>query len=85
MSNVSMIGVLNQCVESFIVSAFGQEKWSLILSKSGAQYPWLSTCPYSDKITYDLAITASEVLGISLADALEVKRLHAHDSPLADC
>ena len=72
-----MIGVLNICVETFVVSTFGAEKWSEILAKSGVAYPWISTCPYHDNITYDLAVTASEVLGITLNQTLEVNILHA--------
>lgn len=79
---VDMIGVLNQCIESFIVDTFGADRWAKILAKSGVQYPWVSTCPYSDKITYTLAITAAEVLGIKLNEALEVKILPCMATPV---
>ena len=75
-----MIGVLNICVESFVVSTFGAEIWAEILVKSEVTYPWISTCPYHDKVTYDLAITATEVLGIPLNQTLEVNSSMQIDS-----
>ena len=28
-------------------------QWHLILAESGVSYPWVSSCPYSDKVTYE--------------------------------
>jgi len=48
-----MIGWINQSVQSFITDTFGEEKWLQILSESGVEFPWVSSCPYSDKVTYE--------------------------------
>ncbi len=46
-------GCINQSVEHFIIDSFGEEKWHQILEKSGVSYPWVSSCPYADKVTYE--------------------------------
>lgn len=48
-----MIGWLNNSVEWFIRDSFGEEKWLQILDESKVAYPWVSSCPYSDKVTYE--------------------------------
>ena len=48
-----MIGWINQSVQGFITDTFGEDKWFQILEESGVEFPWISSCPYSDKITYE--------------------------------
>ena len=45
-------GWINNAIEAFIRETFGEEKWLTILGESGVQYPWVSSCPFSDTITY---------------------------------
>ena len=52
-SSHRMIGWINQSVEAFIKDSFGEDKWLTILAESGVSYPWVSSCPYSDAITYE--------------------------------
>ncbi len=49
----TIAGWINNCVEAFIRDSFGQEAWLAILAESGVQYPWVSSCPCSDTITYE--------------------------------
>lgn len=48
-----MLGWINLSIESFIVDTFGADKWDQILKASGVHKNWVSSCPYSDKITYE--------------------------------
>ena len=48
-----MLGWINQSIESFITETFGADKWQAVLASSGVHKNWVSTCPYSDKITYE--------------------------------
>jgi len=48
-----MLGWINLSIESFVVDTFGADKWEVILKNSGVHKNWVSSCPYSDKITYE--------------------------------
>lgn len=66
-----MYGIVNQAVKDLVVANFGEEKWQQVLEKSGVEVSsFVFSQSYPDKITYDLAIAASEVLGLSLKDVL---------------
>ena len=72
-----MIGWINQSVQAFITDSFGEEKWNEILLASKVSFPWVSTCPYSDSITYDIVITGAGILGVTVEQALEGGTMHA--------
>ncbi len=40
-------------MEQFIIDSFGEDKWNIILAESGVSYPWISSCAYADKVTYE--------------------------------
>ncbi|NME67960.1 heme NO-binding domain-containing protein [Flammeovirga aprica] len=66
-----MYGIVNKAIEGLVTTNFGEEKWEKILEESGVDHDVFSTNEiYDDKITFDLAIAASEVLGISVSDVL---------------
>lgn len=48
-----MLGWINLSIESFVTDTFGAEAWQQILAASGVHKNWVSSCPYSDKITYE--------------------------------
>lgn len=48
-----MLGWINLSIESFVTDTFGADAWAAILGASGAHANWVSSCPYSDKITYE--------------------------------
>ncbi|KAG2441007.1 hypothetical protein HXX76_003860 [Chlamydomonas incerta] len=66
-----MIGWINISVESFVREKFGDAVWDQTLQASGVQAGWVSSCPYPDAATYSLVITASNILGVTPAQALE--------------
>lgn len=66
-----MLGWINRSIKDFIVIKFGAEAWDAIVAKYPHDVKWKSQCPYSDKLTVDLVVTAAEHLGVSVGDALE--------------
>lgn len=52
-SATAMLGWVNQSVEAFITDTFGVEAWLKVVEASGVHPNWVSSCPYSDKITYE--------------------------------
>jgi hypothetical protein len=66
-----MYGIVNKAIEGLVITKFGSEKWAEIKLKSGVtEDAFLSNQSYPDKTTFDLAISASEVLKIDLKDIL---------------
>lgn len=68
-----MLGIVNQSAEAFIRESFGDGAWLAVAAKaevSGRSY--LSACPYSDSDTYAIVIAAAELVGVSVATALEL-------------
>ncbi len=39
-------------LQAFVVETFGESAWEQIKEKTGTQDNWVSTCPYSDSMTY---------------------------------
>jgi len=67
-----MYGLVNKALQDFITSQFGVAKWEVIRTKAGVKETFFAGMEtYPDEITYKLASSASEVLGISLNDVLE--------------
>ena len=48
-----MIGWINLSIEHFITETFGLEIWKEVIAKSEIDPNWISSCPYSDKVTYE--------------------------------
>ena len=66
-----MYGIVNKAIQDLITDNFGVDKWELIKEKSGVDVDYfLSSEPYDDDITYKLAGSASEVLGITVGEVL---------------
>lgn len=66
-----MYGIVNKAIQDLITEQFGEEKWEVVKEKSGVDVDYfLSNEPYNDDITYKLAGSASEVLGISVGQVL---------------
>ncbi|GFR46278.1 hypothetical protein Agub_g7832 [Astrephomene gubernaculifera] len=66
-----MIGWINLSVEAFICDSFGRDAWQRIVQEARVDCNWVSSCPYPDKITYDLVITGAGILGVTVPQALE--------------
>lgn len=67
-----MYGLVNKALQDFITQEFGAEKWNTIRAKAGVKETnFISMQPYDDEITYKLAGAASNILGITLEQALE--------------
>ncbi|KAF8066284.1 Gucy1b1 [Scenedesmus sp. PABB004] len=71
-----MLGWINLSVQAFITDTFGADKWEEVLTASQVPATWVSSCPYSDKVTYDIVVTAAGILGVSVNDALEAYGLY---------
>ena len=66
-----MYGIINKAIEELVKSNFGDEKWDVILEKSGIEQNYfISSEPYDDDITFRLAKTISEEMDISLESVL---------------
>ncbi|MEN9332422.1 MAG: hypothetical protein RLZZ94_1512 [Bacteroidota bacterium] len=67
-----MYGLVNQAIQGLVVDNFGEENWKAIKQKAGVtEEAFLSNEIYDDSITFNLAISASEVLSIPLSDVLK--------------
>lgn len=66
-----MIGWINLSVKAFITDSFGPDAWVKILAESGEKEEWISSCPYSDSVTYNLVLTGAKILGVTPGQALE--------------
>ncbi len=66
-----MYGIINKSIEELVIDKFGAPIWEEILVKSGFEKQiFLSNEAYNDAITYKLASTVAEVVGISIGDVL---------------
>lgn len=56
-----MLGWINQSIRAFITDTFGAGKWDEVLAAAGMapNLDWVSSCPYSDKITYECVVAAT--------------------------
>eukprot|EP00798_Chlamydomonas_sp_ICE-L_P027068 gene27067-2301_t len=66
-----MIGWINNWFEAYIVEKYGEQKFVEILKLSGVPYPWVSSCPVGDEVTYSLLCAMSQVLEMKVEDGLE--------------
>lgn len=68
-----MLGIINQCAEAFIRENFGDDAWLAVVHKAElTDTAYISTCPYADADTYGIVIAASQLVGVSIATALEL-------------
>ena len=68
-----MYGLINSALQSMVTEKFGEEKWQAVFEVSGVPADsFLTMRSYDDKITYDLAFAASDVLGAPLETCLEM-------------
>lgn len=66
-----MYGIINKAIEDLVKFNFGEDKWEVILEKSGIEIDYfISNEPYDDEITYKIAIAVSEVMNITLDQVL---------------
>ena len=66
-----MYGLVNQAIQGLVTDNYGVDTWNLIKSKAGVtEDVFLGNNIYDDKVTYDLASAAAEVLKISVDDVL---------------
>ncbi len=65
-----MLGWINLSIKSFIIDSFGAQAWEDVLQHSGVSADWVSSCPYSDKHTYE-CVNAALLLS-SLLDLVVV-------------
>ncbi len=66
-----MYGIVNKAIQDLVTSNFGQEKWEIILEKSGIEEDFfISGEAYDDAITFKLAQAVSEEMNLSLQEVL---------------
>jgi hypothetical protein len=67
-----MYGLVNQAIQGLVIDNFGSDNWNKIKQKAGVtEEAFLSNEIYDDSITFNLAISAADVLNIPLADVLK--------------
>lgn len=68
-----MYGIVNKAIQDLVTENYGEEVWEKVKEKSGVDVDYfLSNEPYDDAVTYKLAGGASEVLGITVEQVLQV-------------
>ena len=56
-----MYGIVNKAIEELVVANFGEDKWDAIKLRSGIDIDYfISSEPYDDAITFQLAIAVSQ-------------------------
>jgi hypothetical protein len=66
-----MYGIINKAIQELVTENFGADKWDAVKEKSGIDVDYfLTNEPYDDDITFKLAIAASDVLDITVAQVL---------------
>lgn len=66
-----MYGIVNKAIEDLVVLNYGQEKWKIVLQKSGIEESFfISNESYDDAITFALAQTISEEMQIPLEEVM---------------
>ncbi|OYU55468.1 MAG: heme NO-binding protein [Chitinophagaceae bacterium BSSC1] len=66
-----MYGIINTSIEELVIEKFGAPTWEEILIKSGIKKQiFLSSEAYDDAITYQLASSTADVVGVSIGDVL---------------
>jgi len=64
-----MYGMINKSIEDLVKANFGDEKWGVILERSGVDVDFfISNEPYDDDITYQLAGAVAAEMGMTLTE-----------------
>ncbi len=67
-----MYGIVNKSIEELVVHHYGQQKWEDIKSRNNINIEYfISSESYDDSVTYILAQSIAEELGISVDDVLK--------------
>jgi len=68
-----MYGIVNKSIEELVVANYGQEKWDDIKQKSNIDIEYfISNESYDDDITFTLAGTIAQELGVTVDDVLSL-------------
>jgi hypothetical protein len=68
-----MYGIVNKAIQELVVANFGDEKWEAIRERSGIEEDFfISSEPYDDEITYQLAQAVGEEMNMTLSQVLIV-------------
>ncbi len=66
-----MYGIINKSLREMVIDHYGEVMWQQIMTLSGVpDDSFLSLKSYDDEVTYALASTTADVLGIDLGTAL---------------
>lgn len=66
-----MYGIVNKSIEELVVANYGQDKWDQIKAKSNINIAYfISSESYDDEVTFVLASTIAEELGVSVDEVL---------------
>jgi|TARA_R110000868_G_scaffold30515_10_gene112767 hypothetical protein len=66
-----MYGIVNKAIEELVVANFGEDKWDAIKLRSGIDIDYfISSEPYDDAITFQLAIAVSQEMDMTLSAVL---------------
>ncbi|MDG2433659.1 heme NO-binding domain-containing protein [Flavobacterium sp.] len=66
-----MYGIVNKAIEDLVKANFGDEKWEIILEKSGVEHDFfISNEAYDDDVTFKLAVAVSEVMDMTVSQVL---------------
>lgn len=68
-----MYGIVNKSIEELVVANYGEEKWEEIKAKSNINIEYfISSETYDDDVTFILAGTIAEELGVTVDDVLRL-------------
>jgi hypothetical protein len=66
-----MYGIVNKAIQDLVIENFGEEKWHDIRERSGIDEDFfISSEPYDDAITYQLAQAVGEEMDMTLSQVL---------------
>ena len=66
-----MYGIVNKAIQELVIANFGEEKWEEIRERSGIEEDFfISSEPYDDAITYQLAQAVGEEMNMKLSEVL---------------
>jgi hypothetical protein len=67
-----MHGIVNKAIQGLVTENYGPEVWTKIKAKSQVEADsFISSEPYPDELTFTLATSASEELGVSVDQVLQ--------------
>ncbi|VXB21852.1 Heme NO-binding protein [Flavobacterium sp. 9AF] len=66
-----MYGIVNKAIQDLVTTNFGEDKWDIILRKSGIEEDFfISSEPYDDAITFKLAKAVSDEMNMPINEVL---------------